>query len=377
MIGDSNNSVGANSLKKNSINRILKDMIGETKKAADAAFVIIIVDDYTANILSSFLTMSEVLNEGIFSVERLGTKRQRFPKYHALYFISPTAESCDYLAKDFEEDSPHYSRVHVFFSHRIMDMTLERIVTQNLVSRVKTCKELNLSFLIKDRNLFDLGLPGALKIFTVKNNSDARSKILSTVMERLLTVCTVLKEFPYIQYQKNSMLCLTLAETLNANLNEFYQTKNYNEKRGVLLITDRTLDISTPLLHDYNYETMVYDLFKTSDNELNFNDKKYKLDEKDELWVKYKNKHMVVVFEELQKDFEAFMQSDLSKVNKADALESFDEMANVLHNMKGYKTKTNQFGLHLKLAEEITNVNNGIILIFINYFIFRNIKAKI
>jgi len=357
MIVESHSQTTTNSLKKNSINRILKDMIGETKKAADSTFVIIIVDDYTANILSSFLTVSEVLNEGIFSIERLASKRQKFPKYHALYFISPTAESCEFLAKDFEDDTiPQYSRVHIFFSHRIMDLTLEKIVTQNLVRRVKTCKEMNLSFLIKDRNLFDLGLPGALKIFTVKNNSDARSKILSTVMERLLTVCTVLKEYPYIQYQKNSTLCSNLAETINANLNEFYQTKNYNEKRGVLLIVDRTIDIATPLLHDYNYETMVYDLFKTTDNELHFNDKKYKLDEKDDLWIKYKNKHMVVVFDELQKDFDAFMQSDLSKVNKADKLESFDEMANVLHNMKGYKTKTNQFGLHLKLAEEITNV---------------------
>ncbi len=171
-----------------------------------------------------------------------------------------------------------------------------------------------------------------------------------------MTVCTVMREYPYIQYQKNSMLCLNLAETLNAQLSEFYQTKSYNEKRGILLITDRTLDITTPLLHDYNYETMVYDLFNTNDNELEFNEKKQKLDEKDELWTKYKNKHMCVVFEELQKDFEEFMKSDLSKVNKTDNVESFDEMANKLHNMKGYKTKTTQFGLHLKVAEEITNV---------------------
>jgi hypothetical protein len=340
-------------------------MIQETKKNADSAFLIIIVDDYTARILSSFVSMSEVLNEGIFSIERLQTKRQKFPKYHALYFISPTSESCQLLADDFEDESkPQYSRVHIFFSHRIMDPSLEKLATKGLVNRVITCKEMNLSFLIRDKNLFDLGMPEALKVFTMRNNQDSKKAMLSSIMERLMTICTVLKEYPYIQYQKSSSVCLNLAENLNANLSEFYHTKSYNEKRGIILIIDRTLDITTPFLHDYNYETMVYDLFPSIDNEVDFNNKKNKLDEKDDLWVKYKNKHMCLVFEELQKDFDEFMKSDLSKVSKADNLESFDEMANVLHNMKGYKTKTSQFGLHLKFAEEITTVT----------FLFFNIR---
>src|ERR1700710_3189552 len=89
-------------LKSNASSRILIDMIKETKRSAgDGSFLIIIVDDYTAKILSSFLTMTELLNEGIFSVERLGTKRQKFPKYQALYFVAPTQESCEKIAEDF------------------------------------------------------------------------------------------------------------------------------------------------------------------------------------------------------------------------------------------------------------------------------------
>lgn len=345
-------------LKTNSVNRIILDMIQETKRlSGEAGFLIIIVDDYTAKILSSFLTMTEVLNEGIFSVERLDTVRQKFPNYHALYFIAPVARSVERVAKDFEDHSkPQYSRAHIYFCHRIMDSTLDKLVTENLCKRVKTCKELNLSFLIRDRNLYELGMSAALEIYTVKNHTESRDKILSNILERLFTVCAVQREYPYIQYQKSSPQCARLAELLNAQLSAFYEIKTYNEKRGVLLLVDRMFDITTPLLHDYNYETMVYDLFDVKDGTLNFNKQTYRLDDKDELWIKYKSKHMCVVFEELQKDFEAFMQSDLSKVNKTGEMESFDEMANVLHNMKGYKTKTTQFSLHLKLAEEITNV---------------------
>jgi syntaxin-binding protein 1 len=343
-------------LKALSTQRILKDMIQDTKNIVEAGFLIIVVDDYTVKILSSFLTMTEVLNEGIFSIERLQTKRQAYPKYDALYFISPTNESCELLAKDFEnEKKPMYRRIHIYFSHEIMDIVLEKIVTPGVVKRTKTCKELNLSFLIKDKNLFDIGLPGALKLFTVKNNTENRDRLLSCVKERLASVCAVLRENPHIQYQGNSKIASRLGEYMNAHLSEFFNTRTCNEKRGILLIVDRTIDISSPLLHDYNYETMIYDLFTTKDNELEFNEKKYKLDEKDELWMKYKNKHMCQVFEELQRDFDAFMQNDYNKVNKSEE-QSFDEMANVLRDMKGYKHKTALFTLHLKLAEEITNV---------------------
>lgn len=346
-------------LKQCAMSRILLDMINETKNAAgEGTFVLIVVDVFTAKILSSFLTMTELLNKNIFSVEQLDLPRQRFPKYHAIYFVSPTVDSCKRIAEDFkDENKPQYSRVHIFLSHRIMDNTMEELVTPFLVQRVKTFKELNLAFLTRDLNLFDIGMGHALEIFTLKGAIERRDQILSNVLERLFTVCATINEFPYVQYQKSSPICTKLAEMLTALLNEFYQNKIYNEKRGILLLTDRSFDVTTPFLHDYNYESMVYDLFDIKDGVIQLGSQTYKIDDKDELWLKYKNKHMCIVFEQLQKDFDEFMKSDLSKVQKQE-LESFDEMANVLHNMKGYKTKTNQFSLHLKLAEEITNVKN-------------------
>lgn len=343
-------------LKSRSVNRILIDMIQETKQITGAgACTIMIVDDETSKILSSFLTMTELLNEGIFSLERLDMQRQKFPRYNGLYFISPTSASLARLAEDFSDSGkPQYSRIFIYFPYRVMDSALENIITNNIVKRVKCCKELNLSFLIRDKNLFDLNMERPLSIYNI--NSGAQSIVLCSIMEKLFTVAAVLKEYPYIQYQKSSPLCKKLAESLNALFSEFYQVKNYNEKRGILLITDRTIDVTTPLLHDYNYEPMVYDLFDINNGNMNFKDKNYKLDDKDELWVKYKNNHMCSVFEQMQQDFQAFMDTDMSKAQKAGNFESFDEMANILHGMQSYKTKTNQFGLHLKIAEEISEV---------------------
>jgi syntaxin-binding protein 1 len=361
-------------LKTISMDRILKDMLQDTISQAQGTMVVLILDDFTSKVISSFLTMTEVLSQGIFSVDRLDTKRQKFPKYHALYYVSPSAHSCEEIVKDFQDESkPAYSRAHVYFSHKITNTTLEKLVTQNTCKRIKTCKEVNLSFLTRDRNLFDIGMSKALEIFTVKNNNEQTGKIVSNICERLFTVCAALKEYPYIQYQSSSKICSQLAQFLNAQLGDFYNSKLKNENRATLLILDRTFDITTPFLHDYNYETMVYDLFNVKDNQISLKDNKgvlqiYMLDEKDDLWMRYKNKHMCIVFEEIQKDFAQFMESDASKVQKAGDANSFEEMSDVLQGMKGYKTKANQFSLHLRLAEEITNVYKRL---------FRNIRNKI
>ena len=347
----------SNTLKACSINRILLDMIRETRSQIDnATFLVLIVDDYSSKILSSFLTMTEVLNEGVFSIERLSLLRQKFPKYHGLYFLSPTSESVLKLVDDFADpNKPQHARAHIFFTHRLMDLTLEKMLKEPLVKRVKTLKELNLSFHIKDRDLFDLNLNFALEIFTVKNNLDQRDKILSNILERLFTVCASLNEYPYIQVQKSSSLCLKLGEMLNVMLTDFYQIKNFNEKRGILLLTDRTYDVTTPFLHDYSYEALVYDFFNLKENKIIVEKINYILDDKDEFWIKNKNKHIVKVFDEIQKEIKEFGESDISKAHKGE-LETFDEMLNVVHGMKGYEKKSKQLSMHVKLCEEIMTV---------------------
>ena len=49
-------------------------------------FTILVVDNYSAKVLSSYLTMSDLLNRGIFTVELITNKRNRYPNYGVIYF---------------------------------------------------------------------------------------------------------------------------------------------------------------------------------------------------------------------------------------------------------------------------------------------------
>lgn len=375
------------SLKKTAVERILVQMIEDIKNGdpsrgrPDIPFLLLILDEYTAKIISSFVTMSDVLNRGVFSVEKLEIARQKFPNYHALYFIPPIKSSIDYLIKDFEDkNNPQYKRIHLFFSHEVMDSTLSQLATEKLFPRIVSCKELNLSFLCKNKNLFELGIADFLDIFSAKSDKDKEHSKIAVLSERLFTVCSVLNEYPFIQYQKSSSFCYELALGLNSRLKQFYsngENSSGTVTRGLMLITDRTLDICTPLLHDYSYESLIYDMLKPEEFVLKSTEdkgqsKKIELDENDELWNKYKNSHIAEVFEKMSKEASEFFNLIKSKDKDREGKtgeknnKEFEEMRQVLREAKNLKLKSEVFNFHIESCQTLGSVKIKNKIKFIN-----------
>lgn len=69
-------------------------------------------------------------------------------------------------------------------------------------------------------------------------------------------------EFPYVQYQGESIIAKSLAKKLNESLRNFYEKSRnikVREPRGTILILDRGFDLIAPVIHDYFYESIVYE----------------------------------------------------------------------------------------------------------------------
>lgn len=348
------------SLKENCSKRI-SDMISDIKSCnTKESLIILIVDEYTIKIISSIMTMSELLALGIFSIEKLELEREPFPKFKGLYFITPIEASIKCIEKDFANPKiPLYGKTYIFFSHPATETILQLLSkNSNFLRRLKLCKELNLSLHVKDDDLYDLGISNGLEIYVTKNEEIKTNFILSIIAEKIFTCCTVNNEFPFIQYNKASIYCTKVAEFVHAKISQFYSKKNnsFNEKRGILLILDRTIDITGPFLHDYYYECMLYDLFNIKDNVIELENKQFNLNNKDDLWKKYKNMHIAEVFNQIHIDYKAFMDSGVGKFQKENEIMDFDQMSKILHGIEGFKTQVNHFKLHLNIAEQITNV---------------------
>lgn len=346
--------VNDKSIKAMTLNRLNGDFIDDSLNLVGDSFALIVADEHGLKILSSYLTMTDVLNRGIFSIESIrnddSKKRNAFPNYHVLFFIAPTIESCSQIAKDFQDiKNPMYSRIHIFFTHPAKDEVLSSLVSNGVIKRTIVCKELNVSYITKGPNVFDLNMKSGLKIF--KMPSDSQIKLLKEISDRLFTVCATLNISPFVQYQASSKLCTDLTSFIEPLLETLHKTKNI-ERKGLLLLTDRTIDPTTPFLHDYNYEAVVYDLMDIKNDVIEIGNKKNKLNDKDELWSTYRSLHIAQVFDQLPKDLETFQKSDVTKA-RSSHLDSFEEMSHALSTMSEYKLKTGLFSFHLNLAQEI------------------------
>ena len=341
------------SLKTLANSRITVDLLESTILDCQKScpFTILVVDNYSAKVLSSYLTMSDLLNRGIFTVELITNKRKKFPNYGVIYFISPTTQSINCLIEDFSnEKSPTYKIIYLYFTHRLPEELMEKLVTKEVIKRTVLFKELNLSFFTREDVFFDFGWESGLKIFSCEEDKEA--KLIQSLADRLFTVLTTLNIHPYIQYQSNSKLCTQLSEKIENFFNKNRFCKNL-KKEGILLLTDRSIDATSPLLHDYNYRVLCYDLMNVKNEKISLNGKKISLSDEDELWHSYKLLHIAEVFHKLSKDFEEFQKSDLSKVGNTSEMDSFSDMANALAHMSSYKLKTNQLSNQIHLAEEL------------------------
>ena len=341
------------SLKTLANSRITVDLLESTILLCQKScpFTILVVDNYSAKVLSSYLTMSDLLNRGIFTVELINNKRNRFPNYGVIYFISPTLKSINCLIEDFSNlKRPTYNRAYLFFTHRLPEELMDKLVTEGVIQRTVLFKELNLSFFSKEDVVFDFGWESGLKIFSCPEERE--QKLIQSLCDRLFTVLTTLNIYPYIQYQSNSKLCTQLSEKIENIFLKNSFCKNL-KREGILLITDRSIDATSPLLHDYNYRALCYDLMDVKNNTIELNNKKIVLSDEDELWHSYKLLHIAEVFHKLSKDFEEFQKSDLSKVGNTNDMDSFSDMANALAHMSSYKLKTNQLSSQIHLAEEL------------------------
>ena len=243
---------------------LLESSILECQKSCP--FTLLVVDNYSAKVLSSYLTMSDLLNRGIFTVELITNKRNRFPNYGVIYFISPTLKSINCLIEDFSNlKRPTYNRVYLYFTHRLPEELMDKLVTEGIIKRTVLFKELNLSFFTREDVLFDFGFESGLKIFSC--SEDKEEKLLQSLCDRLFTVLTTLNISPYIQYQSNSKFCTKLSEKIENLFKNNKFCKNL-KKEGILLLTDRSIDATSPLLHDYNYRALCYDLMEVKNEKI-------------------------------------------------------------------------------------------------------------
>ena len=356
------NNLEKNSLKKKTIDLFKKEMIKDVITNYNLnCKCLLIMDNISSKIISKYLSLSEVINLGIFSIESIYRKRKPYKEFGAIYLISSIDSSIQLVLNDFKSEKKRlYKWCFLFILNKITDHTLELLLNKKFIRRIKILKEVNLKYILLDKNLFYFGQNKNYNSLYHLYANENDNKLLNKIdISKICSVCKVTKTYPNIVYFIHDPICKILATKINKKLKKYFDELGI-EKNGILLLTSRKSDLVGPIQFDLTYEHLLMELYKNKERKEENNaiikiegkEENIILDYKDVLYTKYKVMGLSQLMTTLNKDIEEFMKSDMSKLEKRDNL-NIDEMGIAVKNITEYKYLSPLYTRHLKIVEDI------------------------
>ncbi|CCC68418.1 hypothetical protein NCAS_0B03340 [Naumovozyma castellii] len=287
---------------------------------------------------------------------------------------------------DFSSRPPKYKQAHIRFFPGLEKYLLDYLHTRRYLKQyIGSLTEVKLSFIPKEKQFFQtLDIDKPLQIFFNRSCVDLINKNIHRTIESLLNLCIVTGEYPIIRYSAPSaeLAALTPPTKLATKLAQEFQLAldayaRANESfpppsdrpRAVMIITDRTLDLFSPILHDFNYQAMSYDVIPdietrtdiyhySAENELGEKEEKTSklLDICDPDWIELKHQHIVDANEYLSGKIKEMIAKNPLLVDRANVKNTTDLLSVVAH-LKDFDEERRRLILHRTLIDSCLEVN--------------------
>jgi len=357
------------SLKEVLRKRLLQDMI---KSVVPNQWKLVVVDAKSLQILNSVCEIYDILDENVTLVESIERKRQPYTNLEAIYFISPTADSIDRLIADFQQ-RPLYAAANVFFTAALTDKLFQKLKRNNVSKHIKSLKELFVDFMAFESRVFNFDIPQSFHTFYSPSKTQEITYEVENVAQKLVSLLATLGDDPIIRYYDPKGDRRTIAarvafqlenelENLRSMDSSFPPRSNY--EKATLIVVDRTIDISGPLIHEFTYQAIANDLIGLENgSKYIFNgvagEKVVILDEKDSLWNKYRHTHIAEVSRELPKQFNQFRSENKAAISRSSGRQggaSIKDLKDVVQAMPQFHEIKDKFAIHIDLCQRCNNI---------------------
>ena len=336
-------------------------------------YKVLVLDARTTRVFSAALRMYDVVEEGLAVVELLEKARQPLPELEAIYFLEPSAASVRGLVSDFANPKkPQYKRVHLYFSRHASDEALAPIkAAPALLGRIVTFIECNLDFLAIERNVFHFDMKESMSaLYAPSAIGSVRDACTSDIVERLVTVCATLNEYPFVRYCAGNTLTKKLAESFQAKINDFIAANSELGFRGdgkngdpsmraTLIFLGRSDDVAAPLLHEFTYQAMVYDMLDIEDQKITWKGAEggdgdpsiALLNEHDDVWVSLRHLHVKDVIRYLEEKLKSSMQTSIGKLRRGEHMD-VEELRKAVKSMPEYSAMMAKHEQHTQMTQD-------------------------
>lgn len=335
-------------------------------------------------VMSNVMGMYDLMEQRVTLVESISKKRAPFHDMAVIYVISATQQNIAQIIQDYspsqeikktqqQQQRPLYGpAVFIYTLNKLPPDLLDPIKScRPLLKSIRALREINVDFVAKENRAFHFDMPMCLRELFFSSRSTS-STVLATIVDKLVTVCATLNEYPHIRYPANSTICQSLAEAFHRQMNEFvaaapswwyYGMQGHMERdRSTLLLLDRSIDVLSPLMHEFTYQAMVNDLLPIDDDKISYKaesvTKDVLLNDNDELWVEFRSRHIADVIQTLSSRIREIMNSDTGAKLAIDSGKSLtiSEMASALKQLPEYQEVISKLSQHMHVSHQCMSV---------------------
>lgn len=347
------------------------------KQTSGNDWKVLVVDENSSKLLYNVVKEDDILNCNIISIERLEDRRQNQPETDAIYLLSPLPHIVEALKADL-------ARKRYRKGFLVWTSTLPRPLGQDLFSSeqrrqaIASTRDLNIDFYPRESNVVTFRAPWSFHILYNPQCDTLIKSHLDSLTQKIVSVCVSLGEYPIVRYYRPrtstyaaSVLCSHLASFVQNALDDYARDERNKfppespRPRAELMITDRSMDLMSPLIHELTYQAMAMDLLPIQDDgdkityrntirrgQPDQEEKDIELNENDNLWVSNRHKQMKDLLVELANDFKKFQAKNSQFAESGDEPVSVNTIKDMMAGLPQFQEGKEAFALHIDMAEK-------------------------
>ncbi|KAL2175641.1 Sec1-like protein [Thermothelomyces heterothallicus CBS 202.75] len=339
---------------------------------------VLVVDETSKRIIDSSVNEDEILNHNIANIERIEDRREMNPDMDAVYLLSPQPHIVECLLADFS--CHRYRRGFIIWTGPLPD-PLQRKLDVARRQMGGPPDLLLVDFYPRESHLVTFRDPSSFLVLYNPTCNELVAQHLRALASKIASVCITLQEFPKIRYyqppahatHEARVLCMHLARFVQQALEGYRQSdRNFpphtQRPQSVLLVTDRSMDLMAPLLHEFTYQAMVHDLLPVREQEngkvtyhmaakesARVEERDEELAEKDVVWVTNRHRHMKDTIDKLMNDFQKFIDKHPQFANQGKEA-SLNDIRDMLAGLPQFEEMKKAYSLHLTMAQEAMDI---------------------
>lgn len=352
----------------------------------------LLVDKYTEDVLNAVIPKATLLRV-VTSVERIDARRRLSPFLQGIYLCEPLVFNLNCIVADVV--TGRYKSGHLLFlpfsewdeaARRVFELSkfLGNPKVEAYFDEGHSINFVHASMVPVELRIFlaDNTTPNSMAIYYNENCGDLVLPQVRRAARAIVNAVVVAGEYPFIRFltllqsqHPAARLPELIADEVQRQLDDYarsnhdYPPASAGDKpRAVLLITDRTLDLYAPLLHEFSYQAIAHDIVEslerkniyeyTVENELGEPQKlETSLDiETDALWVQLRHMHIIEALELVINKISELIRNNPMMMDRQKAKTSADLMYVVAH-LQGFDDERRLVTLHKTLIDECLDIN--------------------